>query len=71
MKLNLIAAITLFSALPSVGCGDAYSADPVAVGPRIAWYGTLEAGLAEAQRSGRPILLVSGAPQCLGVPGIW
>ena len=39
--------------------------------PRIAWYGTLESGLAEAQRSGRPILFVSGAPQCLGVPGIW
>ena len=39
--------------------------------PRIAWYGTLQSGLAEAERSGRPILLVSGAPQCLGVSGIW
>ena len=38
---------------------------------RIAWYGDLEAGLAEAKRSGRPILLVSGAPHCLGVPGVW
>ena len=28
-------------------------------------------GLAEAKRSGRPILLVSGAPACLGVPGVW
>ena len=35
--------------------------------PRIAWYGNL----AEARRSGRPILLVSGAPACLGVPGVW
>ena len=41
------------------------------VPPRIAWYGTLKSGLAEAQRSGRPILFVSAAPQCLGVPGIW
>ncbi|MBC8351640.1 MAG: hypothetical protein H8E66_06605 [Planctomycetes bacterium] len=39
--------------------------------PRIAWYGQLADGLAEAQRTGRPILLVSGAPQCHGVPGIW
>ena len=39
--------------------------------PRIAWFGTLQSGLAEAKQSGRPILLVSGAPQCLGVPGVW
>lgn len=39
--------------------------------PRIAWYGQLADGLAEAQRTGRPILLVSGAPQCHGVPGVW
>jgi len=39
--------------------------------PKIAWYGTMAGGLAEAKRSGRPILLVSGAPQCHGVPGVW
>lgn len=39
--------------------------------PRIAWYATLEGGLAEAQRSNRPILFTSAAPQCLGVSGIW
>ena len=45
---------------------------PVKAGaPVIAWYGTLDRGLAEAKRSQRPILLVSAAPQCLGVPGIW
>ena len=37
----------------------------------IAWYGVLKDGLAEAKRSGRPILLISGAPACLGVPGVW
>ncbi|MEO8495645.1 MAG: hypothetical protein ABI614_11285 [Planctomycetota bacterium] len=46
----------------------ATAAEPPA---RIAWYGQLADGLAEAQRSGRPILLVSGAPQCHGVPGVW
>ena len=45
------------------------SADEVA--PRIGWYGTLESGLAAAKRTGRPILLVSGAPHCHGVSGIW
>ena len=39
--------------------------------PKIAWYGTLQSGLAEAERSQKPILLVSAAPQCLGVSGIW
>ena len=39
--------------------------------PRIAYFGTLKSGLAEAERSGRPLLLVSGAPHCLGVPGVW
>lgn len=39
--------------------------------PKIAWYGTLETGLQVAANSNRPILLVSGAPHCHGVPGIW
>ncbi len=42
---------------------------PVEAG--IAWFGTWNAGLAEAKRTGRPILLMSGAPQCHGVPGMW
>ena len=48
--------------------GLAVAAEPPA---RIAWYGKLTDGMAEAQRTGRPILLVSGAPQCHGVPGVW
>ena len=39
--------------------------------PSIAWFGSWEAGLAEAERTGRPILLMSAAPQCHGVPGMW
>lgn len=41
------------------------------VTPKIAWYGKLTDGLAEAKRSRRPILLVSAAPQCQNVSGMW
>jgi hypothetical protein len=37
----------------------------------IQWFTTLEAGRAEAARTGRAILLVSAAPHCAGVSGIW
>lgn len=37
----------------------------------INWYGVLEEGLDEAARTERPILLLSAAPQCAGVPGMW
>ena len=40
-------------------------------GERIAWFGTWEGGLAEAKRSGRPIVLMSAAPHCHDVPGVW
>ncbi|MEC9092823.1 MAG: hypothetical protein VX438_08980, partial [Planctomycetota bacterium] len=36
---------------------------------KIAWFGTWKGGLAEAQRTGKPILLLSAAPQCHSVPG--
>ena len=37
----------------------------------VAWWGTWQGALTEAKRSGKPILLLSAAPQCHGVPGIW
>lgn len=37
----------------------------------IQWFATLDSGLQEARRTGKPILLVSAAPHCAGVPGIW
>jgi hypothetical protein len=40
-------------------------------GERIAWFGTWEGGLAEAKRTGRPIVLMSAAPHCHDVPGVW
>lgn len=39
--------------------------------PGIAWYGVLEDARVEAARTGRPILLMSAAPLCTGVPGMW
>jgi hypothetical protein len=37
----------------------------------IAWFGTLKSVLTEAQRTGKPILLVSAAPHCHYISGIW
>ncbi|MBZ0184777.1 MAG: thioredoxin family protein [Candidatus Obscuribacterales bacterium] len=37
----------------------------------IGWIPTWDQGLAEARRTHKPILVVSAAPQCHGVSGIW
>ena len=37
----------------------------------IAWYGVLTDGIDEAKATGKPIMLLSAAPQCAGVPGMW
>lgn len=39
--------------------------------PGIAWFGTWAEAQAEAERTGRPILFMSAAPQCQNVPGVW
>lgn len=39
--------------------------------PGIAWYTTWESALAEAKRSGRPIIFVAAATQCHGVSGVF
>ena len=49
--------------------GDNVRADKPVGG--IQWFATLESARAEAKRTGRPILLVSAAPHCSGVSGIW
>ena len=41
------------------------------IGSGIAWFGVLQDGLKEANRTGMPILFVTAAPQCNGVPGMW
>jgi hypothetical protein len=37
----------------------------------IVWYGSLRQGVREAKRTNRPILLISAAPHCHNVSGIW
>jgi hypothetical protein len=37
----------------------------------IQWFTRLRDGLAEAKRTGKPILFLSAAPSCGGVPGVW
>lgn len=41
------------------------------IGSGIAWFGVLQDGLDEASKTGMPILFVTAAPQCNGVPGMW
>jgi hypothetical protein len=70
MKLKLyLFAIAVIVALFGVTWARPVAQDGVP--PKIAWYCTLKSGLAEAARSHRPILLISAAPQCLGVSGTW
>ena len=74
MKNALFSAVAAVSLLAGgawiVGASNAPSSN-TKVTPKIAWYATLDSGLAEAARSNRPILFIAGAPQCLGVPGTW
>jgi hypothetical protein len=37
----------------------------------VQWFTSWEAAKAEAGKTGRPILLVSAAPHCAGVSGLW
>lgn len=68
-RLLLVFSPFLFSAL-SVAAGGQEPA-PAAKPGGIAWFGTLESALGEAKRTGKPILLVSGAPHCHSISGIW
>lgn len=63
MRFINMSLVTLFIA--------SFALPVYATTPKIAWYGQLQDGLAEAKRSGRPILLVSAAPQCQNVSGMW
>ena len=49
----------------------AAAAPQVDAAGKIAWYSTLKQGLAVAKASGRPILLISAAPHCRGISGMW
>ncbi len=61
----------VFLAAPFFSNAQAQPSEAVAKAEKIAWYGTWKGGLAEAQRTGKPIMLVSAVPQCHSVPGVW
>lgn len=62
--LLLSIAALLLSLSPSLPANAANEAG-------IGWIPTWRHGIAEANRTRKPILLVSAAPQCGGVPGEW
>jgi len=75
LSLTLLAPLLLSTAAPLQRTDRLPSEPPTLVEPirgeRIVWYGTLEQGRAVAMASKRPILLISGAPSCREVPGVW
>ena len=60
-----------FLAAPFISNAQAEALKDAVKTENIAWYGTWKGGLAEAQRTGKPIMLVSAVPQCHSVPGVW
>ncbi len=64
MGYVISAAMALFIALPAT----AGESDKEA---GIQWFGTLDGGMEEAKRTGKPILLMSAAPQCHNISGVW
>ena len=61
---------TLLSSL-CFGQTESKSKTPDSIPSGIAWYGVLTDGIAEAKATNRPIMILSAAPQCAGVPGMW
>jgi hypothetical protein len=49
----------------------AQAARETAAAGGIQWFTRLKDGLAEARRTGKPILYLSAAPSCGGIPGTW
>ena len=74
MKFYLSFLLAIFFCLSVIGIGQQPLRETIQateLTPQIAWFGVLDEGLAEAERTGKPILLVSAACQCAGVPGMW
>ena len=70
MVLSTLLAGT-FLVAPFFSNAQAPASKAAAKTENIAWHGTWKGGLAEAQRTGKPIMLVSAVPQCHSVPGVW
>lgn len=70
LMLSAVAAAPVVGAA-SAPAAPAATAQSAAVPSGINWFTDLRAGLAEAERTGRPVLLLAAAPSCGGVPGTW
>ena len=68
--LAVVAATAVLPRLPAAGAEDGPAAAPSS-SAGIQWFATWTGGTAEAKRTGRPILLVSAAPHCHGISGLW
>jgi hypothetical protein len=71
MRGVFLSALVLGSLVLSSAPGPAAPSASQTPAPRIAWFGTWKEGVAEAKRSGRPILLIAAAPHCHNVSGMW
>ena len=71
-KLTIVSAgLALATAAAAQPPHPEVTVDWTKVEQRIAWFGTWNGAIAAAKRTGRPILLVTGAPHCQKVPGVW
>lgn len=70
LAVSLLACTTATAQRPGGPPGLPSGPIPSAQGG-IVWYGSLRQGVAEAKRTNRPILLISAAPHCHNVSGIW
>ncbi len=74
--LSTLLVCGVLGAMTAVGV-DAQSPQPAPVAPATAvpsgvqWFTELRAGLEEARRTGRPVMLLAAAPSCGGVSGMW
>ena len=74
MERRQLITLALGSLLTPLAGASARAATPAkkeAAPPKIAWFGTWKTGLAEAKRTGRPILLIAATPHCHNVSGLW
>ena len=69
MERKILILVVVLLCIPLVFFGQGAPAESKT--EKIAWHGTWKGGLAEAKRTGKPIMLVSAVPQCHSVPGVW
>ncbi len=69
--ITLTTTFTLATAVVAQPPHPEVTVDWTKIQNRIAWFGTWNRALAAAKSTGRPILLVAGAPHCQQVPGVW